>query len=222
MVGIYKIVNPKGKVYIGQSINIVQRFESYKNTLNCKNQRHLYNSLRKYGWNNHIKEVLEECSIEDLNVRERYWQDFYNVIEQGLNCRLTTAGDRTGRNSKESNQRRSESMKGKNKRPRPDVSERNKVVHKGKAISEEHKKRNREKQLGVAKVYGGQNENKKKPVIQWSKENNKYIKEWDSINSAAKQIGRSAGDLHRALNNPGKSCAGFFWTYKNHKNTEKP
>ena len=28
--GIYKITNPKGKVYIGQSIDIYKRFKSYK------------------------------------------------------------------------------------------------------------------------------------------------------------------------------------------------
>lgn len=86
MIGIYKITNPNGKNYIGQSINIEKRFNQYKK-LTCKNQVILYRSLLKYGVENHIFEVIEECNIEILNERERYWQDFYNVIEKGLNCK---------------------------------------------------------------------------------------------------------------------------------------
>ena len=37
MIGIYKITNPKGKIYIGQSINIENRFKVYKR-YNCKGQ----------------------------------------------------------------------------------------------------------------------------------------------------------------------------------------
>ncbi len=30
MIGIYKITNPEGKIYIGQSIDIDRRFKEYK------------------------------------------------------------------------------------------------------------------------------------------------------------------------------------------------
>ena len=46
--GIYKITNPNGKVYIGQSIDIDKRWNKYK-VKNCKPQIRLYNSLNKYG-----------------------------------------------------------------------------------------------------------------------------------------------------------------------------
>ena len=46
--GIYKITNPKNKVYIGQSKDIIKRWYYYK-TLHCKSQIKLYNSLLKYG-----------------------------------------------------------------------------------------------------------------------------------------------------------------------------
>ena len=57
MVGIYKITNPSGKIYIGQSVNIDNRISSYKN-LKCKNQTKLYRSLLKYTFENHIFEIL--------------------------------------------------------------------------------------------------------------------------------------------------------------------
>lgn len=93
--GIYKIINPKGKIYIGQSTDIGKRKQIYK-TIKCKGQIKIYNSLKKYGFENHKFEIIEECSIEQLNERERYWQDYYNVLKEGLNCRLTKTNDRSG------------------------------------------------------------------------------------------------------------------------------
>ena len=37
-IGIYKITNPKNKIYIGKSKNIEKRFESYKKIQHCKQQ----------------------------------------------------------------------------------------------------------------------------------------------------------------------------------------
>ena len=93
MIGIYKITSPSNKVYIGQSINIDRRFKNYKSISQTKGQVMLHNSFKKYGVNNHTFEVVEECSVELLNERERYYQDFYNVLNGGLNCLLTSTTD---------------------------------------------------------------------------------------------------------------------------------
>lgn len=91
MIGIYKITSPRGKVYVGQSRNIERRRKRYHALRDCKGQPKLYNSIVKYGFSEHVFEVLEECLVEELNRRERYWQDFYNVLEGGLNCVLVPA-----------------------------------------------------------------------------------------------------------------------------------
>lgn len=93
-IGIYKIVNPNGKIYIGQSINIEYRFLSYEKLLRCKNQKKLYNSLMKYGIECHSFEIIEKCDVNMLNERERYWQEYYDVINNGLNLKLTNSNDR--------------------------------------------------------------------------------------------------------------------------------
>lgn len=87
MIGIYYIENPEGKVYIGQSRQIEKRLDGYSR-LNCKGQPKLYNSLKKYGWDKHYNTVLEVCKLGELNKRERYWQEKYNVLTEGLNDRL--------------------------------------------------------------------------------------------------------------------------------------
>lgn len=92
--GIYKITSPSGKIYIGQSKNIKNRLKKYK-SLSINKQPKIERSIKKYGWDNHNFEIIEECLLDDLNNRERYWQDFYNVLgENGLNCVLTRSEEK--------------------------------------------------------------------------------------------------------------------------------
>jgi group I intron endonuclease len=110
MVGIYKITNPKGEVYIGQSIDIKKRFNAYKK-LRCKNQPKIYNSFVKYGVENHIFEILEELDVQSLNKRERFWQKEFDVLNNGLNCKLTNENDFNGSFCKETKEKMSNSAK---------------------------------------------------------------------------------------------------------------
>ena len=90
-IGIYRIVSPSNKIYIGQSINIEERWRKYRK-LNCKKQPKIYNSLKKYGPENHMFEILEECTIDQLNNQEIYWKQYYNTVDEGLNCELFDIG----------------------------------------------------------------------------------------------------------------------------------
>jgi len=93
---IYKITNPKEAFYIGQTQNIKTREKRYKAAL-CKQQRRIYNSIKKYGWDTHTFEVIQEleCTREDIHNLEIYYinlfQSFYgDNPEYGLN--LTRGG----------------------------------------------------------------------------------------------------------------------------------
>ncbi len=90
MMGIYKITNPKGKIYIGKTKHFEKRVQQYKN-LTLKNQRKLFYSFQKYGYINHKFELIEECLYEDLEKREIFWIKELNCVEEGLN--LTYGGD---------------------------------------------------------------------------------------------------------------------------------
>ena len=111
-IGIYKITNPKGRVYIGQSMCIRSRWNLYKN-YHCKTQPMLYRSLNKHGLENHTFEILTTCSECELNDLERYYQDVYNVLDKncGLNLRLTASSDRSGRMSEEHKRNLSNALK---------------------------------------------------------------------------------------------------------------
>ena len=102
MIGIYKITSPSNKVYIGQSNNIEKRFKQYSSLSQTKLQKRLHYSFKKYGIKKHTFEIIEQCDVELLNERERYWQEYYNVLECGLNCILTNTKDSIKVYSKES------------------------------------------------------------------------------------------------------------------------
>jgi group I intron endonuclease len=67
MIGIYKIISPTNKIYIGQSIDIEKRWISYKQNNNYQCQTRLKKSIEKYGIDQHQFIILEECT---RNVRE--------------------------------------------------------------------------------------------------------------------------------------------------------
>lgn len=114
--GIYKITSPTNKVYIGKSKNITQRKNNYKSSLDkIKTQTRIYNSIKKYGWEKHTFEIVEECEVSELYCRERYWQDFYDVLgENGMNCILTKCEEHPAEISEITRQKRSDSMTGEN------------------------------------------------------------------------------------------------------------
>ena len=86
--GIYKITNLKnGKVYIGQSENIFVRRKQHFSALNYGYHSNLdmqadFTAQRGRGFR---WDILEYCSVKELNVREKYWIEQYDSIERGYN-----------------------------------------------------------------------------------------------------------------------------------------
>ena len=111
MKGIYKITSPSNKVYIGQSIDIERRFRHYKRMV-CKDQVKIYNSFLKYGVDSHIFEIIELCDTKDLNNRERYYQDLYDSVVNGLNLLYVKSEHFNGGHSEESKKKISDSLTG--------------------------------------------------------------------------------------------------------------
>jgi group I intron endonuclease len=224
IVGIYKITNPKGKVYIGQSININRRFSRYKNIREEDKQYKIFNSIKKYGWENHIFEIIEECSIEQLNERETYWKRYYlsqfkNIWEMVLFCNIYDTGggplseetklkisnSTKGKTVSEATKTKmSESKKGKpnflNRKPRKEGSGGN--ISKGKI----GKKPN--------KIYSNKNKPNyllRKPILQYDIEGN-FIKEWSCQAEAVKST--NSPSIQRVLKGKIKTSGGYIWKYK--------
>lgn len=90
---IYKLINPKGQVYIGATHSLSKRIKLYKSSpISCKNQRNLYSSLSKYGMDKHKVEILYRhpankslnldlaSIIEQMYIRREYFTNSDNLL----------------------------------------------------------------------------------------------------------------------------------------------
>ena len=118
MIGIYKITNTiNGKVYIGQAQDIEKRWKDHIKDSEKGNQV-IYRAMRKYGVENFSFEVVEECSIEELDEKEIYYIEEYNSYihaenSNGYNMTLGGGGVRGYKLSKEARDKISRVHKGK-------------------------------------------------------------------------------------------------------------
>lgn len=77
--------NINGKKYVGQTINLRQRWSKHKRRLKKgrHDNSHLQNSFDKHGEKNFKFRVLEEVVKEKLNEREVYWIDVLDSFNSG-------------------------------------------------------------------------------------------------------------------------------------------
>lgn len=150
--GVYKITSPTGRVYVGSSINIKERFCKYKR-LNCKKQTKIYRSFKKHGVENHKFEVVLLCDPKDRLMYERIVGDHYTVMENGLNCNLPGYGEMVGEVSKETREKLRITSTG--RKHSNETKEYLRKINKGRFVSEETRK----KQSQVAKTKVGHKNN---------------------------------------------------------------
>ena len=109
-IGIYKITSPSGKIYIGQSVNIENRFAVYKNLTSYKNkartsQRHLYNSFDSYGVLKHKFEIIHICTREELNNLEIHYVKLYAQYDNRPALNLREGGGSRAKQSDDTKKR---------------------------------------------------------------------------------------------------------------------
>lgn len=92
--GIYKITNTlNGKVYIGKSVDLSQRWFSHKSYLKSGKHfnKHLQRAWNKYGEKSLVFEIVEYCDESEVEQREIFWIKDYNSFKNGYN--LTLGGE---------------------------------------------------------------------------------------------------------------------------------
>lgn len=93
--GIYSIRNVvNGKRYIGQSVNIKVRWKQHESELKhgTHDNDYLQKSWNKYGPDNFIFEILEECDRQELDDKERYYIHYYDTLNRDHGYNLKDGG----------------------------------------------------------------------------------------------------------------------------------
>lgn len=89
--GIYKITNIKNNMcYIGQAKDIASRWGQH-----CKRgvgadtptKNKIYPAMLEYGIENFTFEIIEDCELEKLGEREKFWQEYFKAKEYGYSIK---------------------------------------------------------------------------------------------------------------------------------------
>ena len=231
---IYKITSPTGRIYVGKTINLSSRKSSYRNN-NNKEQRIIYNSINKYGWDNHVFEVIDEAPINLLSEFEikhiENLKSYHHENPNGMN--LTKGGDGAlGRkDSKETKLKRTQHHIGRK------CSEETKKLmslakkgkpsnRKGKKLSKETIEKIRLSSIGIKQSKKTINKRlntkldnmliKKGPILQINPVNNEVIKEWEILPAElSNKLNIENSSLLKALKGKYKTSGGYIWKYKN-------
>lgn len=210
MIGyIYKITNlTNGKIYIGQTAkSIEQRYKEHLfEAFTMNTQRPLYKALRRYGSDNFKVECIEETELKNLNERETFYIKEYNCLAICGNGYNVTYG-------------------GEGKRVDYDLIRQ--LWDSGLCIKEICEEtnfgrygvnaalRNYENySVAEARRRGAafQNTARCRYVYQYSADG-KFIKQFNSVFDAARELQCNPGGIRAALENPGSASHGFQWTY---------
>jgi group I intron endonuclease len=223
MIGIYKITSPSGNIYIGQSIDVDYRLLRYKRMTTGSGQTKLWRSLNKYGAEKHVYEVVIECDVSKLNELERYYQEYFDCVKNGLNCRYTKTNDKSGRMSEDSRINNSIAQKeywrlNKHLREPRKQSDESKLK-----ISKANTGRKYSKEVNLSKGRKGRVSNMKgvigvdnplsKKIIQYSLDGG-VIREWDSAMNVKRELGFSNSSISSCCSGRLKTANGFKWSFK--------
>jgi len=208
--GIYKWTSPKGKSYIGQSVNLEKRYydffhrEIYSNPYKKKGLTKIDRARKKYpDFEQWTYEILEYCNPNELNDKEQYYINLYNTFKNGYNETIGGKGCNGYKVSEEFKQLLSISRMGENN-PMYDKTPWNK----GKTLSEEHKQK-----LSIVRK-GKINNSLSKQVNQYSLDGI-FIKTFQSTNEVQRQLGYAQSAISLCCNGKRKTAYGFIWRYHN-------
>jgi len=105
---IYLQCFPRGKLYAGQSINIVGRMYAYSRGIGSND--HHSNAIKKHGWTN-VKVLTIECPLYMLDTVEKFLIEYYDLTDPDKGYNKTTGGRKNWEFSKETRAKMTASAK---------------------------------------------------------------------------------------------------------------
>lgn len=85
MAHVYRITNKiTGRIYIGKEKNFDPKYLGSGMLITA--------AIEKYGRENFIKDILEECSLDSIDAREKYWIETLNSTERDIGYNIALGG----------------------------------------------------------------------------------------------------------------------------------
>jgi group I intron endonuclease len=186
---IYKITSPTNKVYVGKTYDLRKRINAHKACSRKGSSVILYNSIRKYGWDAHKLEVIEEVEDDKLNEREMFWIAELKTycFENPMGLNMTKGGEGQRSTWMHDTQRRMDQSNKFKGEGNPFYGKKHPIELR-KELSKLASKRNKKLNRTVPK-WGAEKGRLKviRAVICYDKYGN-FLKEYDSISSAEKEL----------------------------------
>ena len=228
MIGIYKITNKiNNKIYIGQSNDIKRRKNEHR-CIKHETNKSLKKAYIKYGLENFEFQVLEECKLEELNDKEKYWVE---LLKPQYN--RTSGGDGSPNHKVSDETKQLLKQKGKEFWNNLDEETKKKIINQnlkrpiiGHKVSEETREKLRQYNLGkkqsketIEKRKQTMIEKKKNGYVQTNKNHRKKVicietnKIYKSVKEAGLDNDITPSCISGVIKGRYKTCKGLHFEY---------
>lgn len=211
-------------IYIGQTKDFKKRCREHKNA--AYNPAHgdynlpIHSAIRKYGLENFSIDIIDECSNEWLNEKEKYWINYYNSYKKGYNA--TEGGQEGGYNGKivlvydlDGNYiTQYKNAKVCAEQIGVSYSTIQQVLHQTRPTCKKLQLKYIDDDRKITKFKSRQGG--KIPIYQLTKDK-QIIKEWESAVIAARELNLDASTITKCLKGKLKTHGNFSWRYKDNE-----
>lgn len=212
---IYKVTSPAGRLYVGKTWNFRKRLITHRFSVKKKNTSHviLINSFKKYGFDEHIFEIIEECDDDVMSEREMFWIKELNTYnaDNPLGMNMTLGGE--GQRGKLDERRKEIAINNLFKNGTPFKGKHHTEANK-KAQSERVKKYNKENNVRIPE-WGVEKRRQQKiiPVLCYDLDG-VFLQEFESFTAAGLWIEKPAGFIRDAVKRGSCSLGKYFFVEK--------